>query len=103
MTGLDPIRSEVINELINKLQKELNITSIVVTHDLRSAFSIADHMVMLYDGSVVMQGRPEEFREAQDPVVQRFLEGRATVHPIAAEGPDQQLRLKKGSQDAELG
>jgi phospholipid/cholesterol/gamma-HCH transport system ATP-binding protein len=76
-TGLDPIRAEVINQLIVKLQKELRITSIVVTHDLRSAFQVADSMVMLYDGRVVEAGNPREFRASENPIVQRFLDGRA--------------------------
>ena len=72
-TGLDPIRAEVINGLILKLQDELQVTSIVVTHDLASAFRVADLMVMLHDGRVVTQGTPAEFRESPNPVVQRFL------------------------------
>jgi phospholipid/cholesterol/gamma-HCH transport system ATP-binding protein len=74
-TGLDPIRADVINELIVKLQQELRITSIVVTHDLRSAFSIADVMVMFFEGAVVLEGSPQEFRHSDDPIVQRFIDG----------------------------
>ncbi len=74
-TGLDPIRANVINKLIIKLQHELNITSIVVTHDLGSAYQIADHIVMLHEGTVVMQGTPEDIRKSDHPVVQRFLQG----------------------------
>ena len=55
---LDPIRAEVINQLIIKLQRELRITSIVVTHDLGSAFQVADVMVMFYEGGVVLEGTP---------------------------------------------
>jgi phospholipid/cholesterol/gamma-HCH transport system ATP-binding protein len=83
-TGLDPIRADVINELILKLQEELHVTSIVVTHDLISAFKVADHMVMLHDGRVIMQGTPEEFRSATDEHVQRFLAGEATAEELAA-------------------
>lgn len=81
-TGLDPIRSDVINELILKLGRELDVTNIVVTHDLASAFKIADSLVMLYDGSVVMEGTPSEFRQADKPVVQRFLQGEATADEL---------------------
>jgi len=82
-TGLDPIRSDVINELILKLQRELRITSIVVTHDLASAFKIADRMIMLHDGQVVMEGTPQEFRASPDEAVQRFLRGEATQAELA--------------------
>ncbi len=92
-TGLDPIRSDVINQLILKLQRELRITSIVVTHDLASAFRVADVMVMLYDGAVVMHGTPQELRDSTDPTVRRFLEGEATAEELAGsnrERPDPQ-------------
>lgn len=82
-TGLDPIRADVINELIIKLQTELHLTSIVVTHDLNSAFKIADHMMMMYEGHLVFQGTPAELREAPDPIVQRFLRGEATADELA--------------------
>ncbi len=82
-TGLDPIRSGVINRLINKLQRELLITSIVVTHDLASAFNVADVMVMLYDGQVVMRGSPVEMRCSPNPIVQRFLHGEAPDDDLA--------------------
>ncbi|MHC4415307.1 MAG: ABC transporter ATP-binding protein [Planctomycetota bacterium] len=82
-TGLDPIRAEVINQLIIKLQRELKITSIVVTHDLASAFQVADVMVMFYEGAVVMQGTPQELRQSTDPIVQRFLDGKARAEDLA--------------------
>src|SRR5687768_6358826 len=59
-TGLDPIRSDVINELILKLQRELKVTSIVVTHDMQSAFKVADRIVMLHEGHIIFDGRSEE-------------------------------------------
>ncbi len=80
-TGLDPLRADTINELILKLQHELDITSIVVTHDLDSAFRIADVLVMLYDGAVVMQGAPQEFRDSPNPAVQQFLHAQSTAGP----------------------
>ena len=83
-TGLDPIRSDVINELILKLKQQLKVTSIVVTHDLVSAFKVADHMVMLHEGKVVLQGSPEEFRDSTDPVVRRFLRGEASEEELRA-------------------
>ncbi len=83
-TGLDPIRADVINELILKLQRELKMTGIVVTHDLTSAFKVADDMIMLHDGHVVMQGSPDDFRHSPNEVVQRFLRGEATADELAA-------------------
>ncbi|MFZ9915313.1 MAG: ABC transporter ATP-binding protein [Phycisphaerales bacterium] len=83
-TGLDPIRSDVINELILKLQRELLVTSIVVTHDLTSAFKVADHMVMMHEGSVVLEGTPDEFRRTDHSVVRRFLRGEASEDELRA-------------------
>lgn len=83
-TGLDPIRSDVINELILKLQRELRITSIVVTHDLASAFKVADLTVMLHEGKVVFQGTPDQLRASDDPTVQRFLRGEASDAELEA-------------------
>jgi phospholipid/cholesterol/gamma-HCH transport system ATP-binding protein len=82
-TGLDPIRSDVINELIIKLQREMRITSIVVTHDLVSAFKVADFMVMMHEGRILFQGSPQELKASDDPVVQRFLRGEASADELA--------------------
>jgi phospholipid/cholesterol/gamma-HCH transport system ATP-binding protein len=89
-TGLDPIRADIINQLILKLQRELQITSIVVTHDLAGAFRVADVMVMLYDGAVVMQGTPRQLRESPEPVVKRFLRGEATAEELAGRARDRE-------------
>jgi phospholipid/cholesterol/gamma-HCH transport system ATP-binding protein len=82
-TGLDPIRADVINELILKLQRDMNVTSIIVTHDLSSAFKLADEMVMLHEGRVVVEGPPDVVRRSTIPVVQRFLAGEATDEELA--------------------
>ena len=76
-TGLNPIRANVINNLIVRLQRDLSITSVVVTHDLDSAFQVADRMVLLHEGQVRIEGTPQELRESEDPVLRSFLEGRA--------------------------
>jgi phospholipid/cholesterol/gamma-HCH transport system ATP-binding protein len=83
-TGLDPIRADVINKLIIKLQRQLQITSVVVTHDLGSAFQVADVTVMLHEGKVAHQGAPEQLRTSTNPVVQRFLRGEASESEMAA-------------------
>lgn len=77
-TGLDPIRSDVINELILHLSEELGVTSIVVTHDMASARKIADRMVMLYDGHVIADSDPSSFLHSENPIVQRFVRGEAS-------------------------
>ena len=72
-TGLDPLRADEINTLINKLHDELKVTSIVVTHDMKSAFTVATKMAMLKDGEVVASGMPEEIRSSTDPWVADFV------------------------------
>src|SRR5215204_4534669 len=72
-TGLDPIRSDVINELIIKLKRELNVTSIVVTHDMQSAFKVADRIVMLHEGKLIIDGPPSMIQKSEVPVVRRFV------------------------------
>ena len=78
-TGLDPINTARVNHLITGLQKTLNITSIVVTHDMRSAFTISDRIAMVHSGRVIMAAPVEEFRNCDDPRVSDFIEGRAPV------------------------
>jgi phospholipid/cholesterol/gamma-HCH transport system ATP-binding protein len=82
-TGLDPIMADVINELIISLRSSLSITSIAVTHDIVSAYKIADRIAMLYEGKIIFAGTPEEIRNTNDPVVRQFVEGSAEG-PIAA-------------------
>ena len=82
-TGLDPIRSDVINELIIKLQRELNVTSIVVTHDMQSAMKVADRIVMLTAGRIVFDGTADQIRASTDPVVKRFVVGEAGEEELA--------------------
>ncbi len=76
-TGLDPITADAINDLIIKLQRELSVTSIVVTHDMPSAFKVGDRMAMLNDGRIVFQGSVEEVRQTDHTAVRQFIEGRA--------------------------
>jgi phospholipid/cholesterol/gamma-HCH transport system ATP-binding protein len=76
-TGLDPIMSDVINTLIVKLADELKITSVVVTHDLASAYKVADRIAMLHEGVVIFEGTPEQIRNTDNEFVRQFIEGRA--------------------------
>ena len=82
-TGLDPIRSDVINELILKLKRELNVTSIVVTHDMNSAFKVADRIVMLHEGKLIFDGTPQDIQKSEVPVVRRFVLGEAGDQELA--------------------
>jgi phospholipid/cholesterol/gamma-HCH transport system ATP-binding protein len=77
-TGLDPITADVINDLIVELNNKLHVTSISVTHDMTSAFKIADRIVMLYQGKVEFDGTPEQTHSTSNPVVQQFITGRAS-------------------------
>jgi phospholipid/cholesterol/gamma-HCH transport system ATP-binding protein len=74
-TGLDPIMADVINDLIIHLQKKLGVTSIVVTHDMKSAYKVSNRIAMLYQGKIVCTGSPEEIRTTENPVVHQFIEG----------------------------
>ncbi|HEY6726897.1 MAG TPA: ATP-binding cassette domain-containing protein [Polyangiaceae bacterium] len=76
-TSLDPVSARRVDKLIRLLSDSLGVTSIVVSHDLRSIFSIADRIVMLYHGEVRALGKPHEFRESPDGIIQQFINGRA--------------------------
>lgn len=82
-TGLDPIRSDVINELILKLKRELGVTSVVVTHDMTSAYKIADRIVMLHNGKIVADGDADYIRNHPHPVVQQFINGQVSEDDLA--------------------
>jgi len=73
--GLDPIVAGVIDKLILDLSKKLSITSVVVTHDMKSVFSIADRVAMLYEGKVLQVGKPDEIKNSSNPMVQQFIAG----------------------------
>lgn len=76
-TGIDPIRADAINDLIIRTQRELEVTSVVITHDMTSAYKVADRIAMLYNGKIVQIGSPEEIRSSADPIVQQFIHGKA--------------------------
>jgi phospholipid/cholesterol/gamma-HCH transport system ATP-binding protein len=82
-TGLDPILADAISELIRSLQKRLGVTSIVVTHDMATAYKVADRMAMLDGGRIVFTGTPAETRETRDPLVRQFVEG-SSAGPVHA-------------------
>ncbi len=74
-TGLDPIMADVIDQLIRSMQKRLGVTSMVVTHDLQSAYKVGDRFAMLHDGKVVFHGTADETRGTANPLVRQFIEG----------------------------
>jgi phospholipid/cholesterol/gamma-HCH transport system ATP-binding protein len=72
-TGLDPVTAEVINNLILDMQRKLGVTSLVVTHDLDSAFKIANRIAFLYEGTIIFTGTPDEVKASEDPRVREFV------------------------------
>jgi phospholipid/cholesterol/gamma-HCH transport system ATP-binding protein len=72
-TGLDPILSRSVDEIIRKMRARFHVTSVVISHDMASAFGVADRMAMLHEGQIVAQGRPDEFLANESPVVQEFV------------------------------
>ena len=76
-TGLDPITSDSINRMIRRLQRKLGVTSIVVTHDMKTAFHCADRVALLHEGRVHFDGTVEDLRASTDPVITDFIEGRS--------------------------
>ena len=79
-TGLDPINTQRINHLINGLKASLKVTSIVVTHDMKSAFYVSDRLAMVHRGEIIASGDGESFRASRDPRVRDFIEGNAPVN-----------------------
>ncbi|WP_428897530.1 phospholipid/cholesterol/gamma-HCH transport system ATP-binding protein [Parelusimicrobium proximum] len=86
-SGLDPIMSDIISELVLDLKKKLNITSIVITHDMKSAYKISDKIAFLYQGKFVLVGTPDEFKQSDNEYVKQFVNG-------SAKGPIQ-MQIKR--------
>lgn len=83
-TGLDPIRADVINELILKLKRDLSVTSVVVTHDMTSVYKIADRIIMLHQGKIIADGDVEHIRNHPHQVVQQFIKGQVGTEDLSA-------------------
>ena len=75
-SGLDPVTTTIIDRLIMKMKQELGVTSLVITHDMGSAYRISDRIAMLYEGRVLEEGTPDEIRATEHPIVKGFVEGR---------------------------
>ncbi len=86
-SGLDPVMSNVFNELILRLKKELHVTSIVVTHDMESAYMIADRITFLYEGKAIFCGTVSELKASPNTIIQQFIHGR-TVGPMILDHSD---------------
>jgi len=83
-TGIDPVMADAINELIVQMREQLEVTSIAITHDMKSAYKIGDRIAMLYQGKIIEVGTPEEIKNSSNPIVQQFVQGKS-------EGPIQLL------------
>jgi phospholipid/cholesterol/gamma-HCH transport system ATP-binding protein len=90
-TGLDPIMANVINDLIVTMREALEVTSIAITHDMNSAYRIADRIAMLYKGEIIEVGTPDEFKASHNPIVQQFIQGE--VEGPITQGADFHLKL----------
>ena len=86
-TGLDPITADAINDLIVEMRERLSVTSVAITHDMNSAYKIADRISMLYEGKIIQTDSPNEIKNTENPVVRQFITGSA-VGPIKIEGVD---------------
>lgn len=87
-TGLDPIMSDIISDLILDLKAKLGVTSVVITHDMHSAFKIADYIAFLYEGEILMYGTSDDFRQTDNPYVKQFVNG-------SSHGPIQMKLMKE--------
>jgi phospholipid/cholesterol/gamma-HCH transport system ATP-binding protein len=85
-SGLDPVTTTVIDRLIMKMKQELGVTSLVITHDMDSAYRISDRIAMLYDGRVLQEGVPDEIRRTENPIVKGFVEGKPELMESGVEG-----------------
>ncbi|MBX3174598.1 MAG: ATP-binding cassette domain-containing protein [Gemmatimonadaceae bacterium] len=81
-TGLDPVTSAIIDALMVRMQKQLGVTGIVITHDMRSAYTVGTRIAMLYEGQVRQVGTVDEIKATTDPIVRQFIEGRAELEPF---------------------
>jgi phospholipid/cholesterol/gamma-HCH transport system ATP-binding protein len=81
-TGLDPVTSAVIDEMIIRMRERLGVTSVVITHDMRSAYHVGNRIAMLYNGQVRQVGSVEEIQKTRDPVVRQFVEGKANLDAL---------------------
>jgi phospholipid/cholesterol/gamma-HCH transport system ATP-binding protein len=97
-SGLDPVTTEVIDRLIIKMKEDLGVTSLVITHDMKSAYAISDRIAMLFEGRVVEVGTPDQIRRTQNLIVRGFVEGRPEMIEEAQAAEAEQARDERHSQ-----
>src|SRR5690349_20388633 len=85
-TGLDPVTSAIIDQLMVRMREKLGVTGVVITHDMRSAYTVGTRIAMLYEGTVRQVGTVDEIKASTDPIVRQFIEGRAELEPNAGFG-----------------
>lgn len=95
-TGLDPIMADAINDLIVEMKQRLSVTSVSITHDMHSAYKIADRIAMLYNGIIIDTGTPDEIKNTGNPLVRQFITGSATG-PIKIQGVSERLPKLSGT------
>jgi len=78
-TGLDPVMTDIINRLIRKFQDTGNVTSVIVTHEMRTVYDVADRIILLHEGNIQYDGSPDTIDNVDDPVVQQFITGNSTL------------------------
>ena len=78
-TGLDPVMTDIINRLIRKFQDTGNVTSVIVTHEMRTVYDVADRVILLHEGNIQYDGSPDTIDNVDDPVVQQFITGNSTL------------------------
>lgn len=88
-SGLDPVTTTVIDRLIEKMRAELGVTSLVITHDMRSAYRVSDRVAMLFEGRVVEVGTPDQIQSSDNPIVRGFVEGRPELVEQGREQEDE--------------
>ncbi|HYR06183.1 MAG TPA: ABC transporter ATP-binding protein [Longimicrobium sp.] len=107
-SGLDPVTTEVIDRLIIRMKEDLGVTSLVITHDMKSAYAISDRIAMLFEGRVVEVGTPDEIRRTENRIVRGFVEGRpemieeAEAKAAAAGGTDAPTQLGRTDTDRQV-
>ena len=101
-TGLDPVTSAVIDQLMVRMREKLGVTGVVITHDMRSAYTVGTRIAMLYEGRVRWQGTIEEIQHTTDPVVRQFIEGRPTLDGEADPAAEDAASQNDAEGDASL-
>lgn len=72
-TGLDPIMTDIINKLILKFQKDYNMTSVLISHETKTIFDVAERIIMLHDGKIIFNGGPDKIKDIETPIIKRFF------------------------------